>query len=411
MRILAVDRRLRFRLGLLVLALLIGAALPFASAQEKTFHQGPVRVKIADEKPVVFEDNTPVDPERRVQYSGNGMSLNVAVENTTLHLGNMAPLFKIDQNVLDGASMGFMRGGAMMPVQMEVMNEPLPRTPSGKERDGTRNVCRLGDIRITQTVEVVPTRAEKGQKRRRDAVLVRYTFENKDKVPHEIGMRFYMQVYLGNRLGGGFAAPNQPGKLLDGVELKDKTMPDYLELLQMQDLKNPGFVGRLTFNLGTAVEGPNRAVLTSRRGMANNWDIQAMPAMGSSAVAFYWDPRAIKPGAKRECAFALGKGVAGKLDGEGALKVDLAGSFEPNKLFTLDAFVNDPAPSQSLTLELPEGLERLEGKETQPVPAPDVNGTSLVQWKARVLRPGQYHLRVHSSGGMTQTKIVTVTKE
>ena len=78
-------------------------------------------------------------------------------------------------------------------------------------------------------------------------------------------MRFFMDVYVVNNDGAWFAAPNQPGKILDGVELKDKTMPDYLQLLQMPNLQNPGFVGHLTFNLGKSVEGPNRVVLTSRQ--------------------------------------------------------------------------------------------------------------------------------------------------
>ena len=116
----------------------------------------------------------------------------------------------------------------------------------------------------------------------------------------------------------------------------------------------------------------------------------AIPANGDSALAFFWDPREIKPGAKREFAYALGQGVASKLENEGAVKVDLVGSFEPNKMFTIKPSSTIPRPGQSLTLELPDGLERLEGKETQPVPAGDADGNRLIQWKARVLRPGQY---------------------
>jgi hypothetical protein len=90
--------------------------------------------------------------------------------------------------------------------------------------------------------------------------------------------------------------------------------------------------------------------------------------------------------------------------------VGLGGSFEPGKLFTVTAHVLDPAPGQSLTLELPAGMERVEGKERQPVPINLDDANSMVLWKARVLSPGQFALRVHSSTGLTQTKLITITE-
>ncbi len=384
--------------GLLAALLILGGTLSFVSAQDKGAPRSPVRVKIQDEKPVFSEASAAIDPQQRVQLGGNGFYLQVSVEGKSLHLGPINPTFKIDQNV----GMG---------VQMEIMKTNLPHTPAGKARDGFLSAGRIQGIHITQTVEVVATRAAKGQLRRRDAVLVRYTLENKDNVTHRVGLRCFMDVLVAGNDGALFAAPNQPGKILDGVELKDRTMPDYIQFLQRADLKNPGFVGHLTCNLGSSVEGPNRAVLTRLGAGGNAWDLIAAPARGDSAMAFYWDPREIKPGAKRELAYAFGQGLAMKLEGEGTIKLDLIGSFEPNKMFTINALVSEPAPRQSLTLELPDGLERLEGKETQPVPAADADGICLVQWKARVPRLGRYNLRVHSSTGMTQTKIITVTKD
>jgi 5-hydroxyisourate hydrolase-like protein (transthyretin family) len=90
--------------------------------------------------------------------------------------------------------------------------------------------------------------------------------------------------------------------------------------------------------------------------------------------------------------------------------VGLGGSFEPGKLFTVTAHVLDPAPGQSLTLELPAGMERVEGKERQPVPAIDEDGNTMVLWKARVLNTGRFNLRIHSSTGIIQTKIITITR-
>ena len=57
-------------------------------------------------------------------------------------------------------------------------------------------------------------------------------------------------------------------------------------------------------------------------------------------------------------------------------------------------------------------MEVVEGKVIQPVP--DLFGDrpqSMVMWKARVLEPGQFSLRVRSSTGLTQAKAIRVTKE
>jgi len=44
------------------------------------------------------------------------------------------------------------------------------------------------------------------------------------------------------------------------------------------------------------------------------------------------------------------------------------------------------------------------------VPPPSNDGNSIVLWKARVLRTGQFALRVRSSTGVTQTKLITITR-
>ncbi len=89
-----------------------------------------------------------------------------------------------------------------------------------------------------------------------------------------------------------------------------------------------------------------------------------------------------------------------------AVKIDLTGSFKPGKFFTVNACITYPPFAESLTLELPPGLERVEGKEIQPVPPADDDGNCLVQWKVRVLRPGQFQVRVCSSTGETYAKII-----
>src|SRR5205085_902470 len=115
-------------------------------------------------------------------------------------------------------------------------------------------------------------------KRKLDTALVRYTLENKDNASHQVAMRVGMDVYLVDNDGALFAAPNFPGKILDGVELKGKTIPDYLQILQRPDLKNPLWMAHLTFALGNGIEKPGKIVLTSLGAVApDNWTLNAMP--------------------------------------------------------------------------------------------------------------------------------------
>jgi hypothetical protein len=208
-----------------------------------------------------------------------------------------------------------------------------------------------------------------------------------------------------------FAAPTQPGKLLDGVELKDNQVPPYLQVLQNRDLNNPGFIGYFTYKFNKTWEMPTRVVLSGNGANSpDGFNLTAVPANAFSLMAFFWDPKEIKAGGKREFAYAYGGGIAGNPENDAHVAVVLGGSFEPGKLFTVSAYVDDPSPGQTLTLELPPGMERVEGKECQPVPPPGDEEPSVVLWKARVQRMGEFRIRVHSSGGGILTKIVSISQ-
>jgi hypothetical protein len=362
-----------------------------------------VRVKIHDEKATVVEPVLPIDPTQRIQYQPAG-NLNVQIRdamNRTLHLSHYTILQVDGQFVFPG------NGG-----QFEVNNGPLPKTSGGKARKGFMSIWKLNDLRITMTAEVVPTRPPKnGAKRLMNSVLVRYQVENKGKQAHKVGLRPYFDTYIIDNDGALFAAPNFPKKILDGIELKDKQLPDYVQVLQRPDLANPGFVAHLTLNLGGGIEKPNRVILTRHGAFKDQWNMQVTQAMGDSAMAVYWDPKEIKAGGKREMGYAYGEGIAYGQASEGNFNVILGGSFEPGKVFTVAAMVTDAAPGQSLTLELPDSMERVEGKRVQPVPAgSDDQAQTMVLWKARVLRLGEFPIRIRSNTGVTLTKVVSISE-
>jgi hypothetical protein len=136
----------------------------------------------------------------------------------------------------------------------------------------------------------------------------------------------------------------------------------------------------------------------------------AIASMGDSGLGFYWATKDIKPGGKRELGYIYGEGVGVGAGNEGRYQLALAGSFEPGKVGTISALVADPSLGQTLSLELPKGLELLEGRRVQPVAQlMDDQEFSTVLWKVRVLEPGRHYVRIRSSTGVTQTKVVEVT--
>jgi hypothetical protein len=378
-------------------------ALP-ATAQDSKFD-----VKIRDEKTVVvdMEDSGGIDPTKRINFNG-GMGFNNFNLNTMTMQGQQLHLSYYPQFLIDGRMMQAGQGGRLEAVQ------PLGKGKGGKKRDGYSTAWIIDGIHITQTVELHPSKQKKpGEKRLMNTVLVTYTLENKGTKASTIAVRTWMDTYIIDNDGCLYASPvTHPKQILDGMVLKDKQMPPYLQLLQRPDLNAPGYVAHLTFNIGGKYEKAEKLILSSYRVGATQWEMPVQNAMGDSALSFYWASKELKPGAKRELGYAYGEGIATSAEAEGRFQLDLGGSFVPGKMCTISALVADPGAGQSLKLELPPGMERLEGKEIEAVsPLADGQDYSTVLWKARVTKPGEYSIRVTSSTGITQTKIVTITAE
>jgi len=360
-------------------------------------------VTVKDEKPVTSEAaEAPLDPVQRIHYQPQGLAVTVrTANNEILHLSHF-PTLSIDGQLFQQGAGG----------RVEVMNRALPAQKGRKARQGFESVYTYGDVRVTATFTLTPTKpSTRGAKRQLDAVLCHYLIENKGNRPHKVGLRIYMDVYVVNNDGAQFAAPTMPGKILNGVELKGKTLPPYVQLLQVPNLKNPGYVAHLTLDLGSRVEKADRVVLTQHGagGAFGGWDMPAMVA-GDTALGVFWEPKEVKAGGRRVLAYGYGKGLAASPESEGVVRLALGGSLQPGKGFDLTAYVSDPAPGQSLTLQLPPGMELLEGPACQPVPEPPgEEPASLVRWRARVVRPGEYTLGVRSSTGLTLRKLIAVS--
>jgi len=390
--------------GFLLVGFLVLGFGMLAQAQE---HSGPVKVFVKDGKVVSAAPELAVDPTIAISIGhGGGFRWGLTVDGKRITCSPQGSIWL--QAKIDGAEVNIGDDGRIFAIA-PMLN---PKMAGGKKPKALVATWNSGTLHFTQSLEIVPGRPVvklgPGAKRRLDTCLCRYVVENKGTTEKLVELRTGVDILVGNNDGALFAAPTLfPGKLLDGVLLQGKTMPDFVQVMEQPDPKNPGFFGVLTTKFGSRVDGPSRVALTGL-GAFGAWDVNIMQANGDSALAVYWEAKKLKPGEKREMVFAYGGGVASNPESEGKVAIGLSGSFEPGKKFTITAHVDDPVPSQALTLELPDGMKLLEGKVIQPVPEATEGGNSIVVWKATVERLGEFDLKIHGSNGVTQIKSLRI---
>lgn len=366
----------------------------------------PVKVVVKDGKLVAPE--AAVDPTLHITAGyGGGMMFGLRVDGKAITCTpniSVMPMARIDNQI-------FQPGFDPMTGQQS-MQQPLPPGPFGKKRIGTQTQWTLNNLRFTQIVETIPSQLRAGataqDKRRLDTVRVVVTVDNKDTRPHAVEYRTFIDTMIADNDGALFASPTTaPGAVLDGMVLQGKQLPEYLQVLEQPSVEKPGFVATMTLRFASKMEGPNKVVLANTAAFNGQWDAAPVKAGGDSACFLYWPAKTLKPGEKRTLVWAYGGGLASPTDNEDNVAIALGGSFAPGKLFTVTATVDDPLPGQSLVLDLPPGMQRVEGNERQPVPAPN-GGMSAVLWKARVERLGNYELKVRSSTGVTHVKNISI---
>jgi hypothetical protein len=377
----------------------------FAAAVSGQEARPPFKVTIKDGRAVIGDPTFAIEPTQRIkpQFTGQN-SFGLTVDQTLI---TCSPQGSIWQSIMvDGnISNPFINPENQPP-------KPLSPLPTGKKRLGTESKWAHNGIEVTQIIEIVASPLPKGSdpaaKRALDTCRITYILDNKDNQPRKVAFKTAIDILVAGNDGALYASPTtEPGKILNGVRLEGKSLPDYLWVLQNPNLKAPGFVATMTFKHRKG-ENPNKVVLSNLGVVANfqQWDVPPLMA-GDSACALFWEEKVMKPGEKRTLIWGYGGGRSTDPDLEGRVQIALSGSFEPGKLFTVTAHVDDPLPDQVLALELPAGMERVEGRPMQPVASNDL-GSNQVVWKGRVQRPGDYQIRVRSSTGAVQSKQVRI---
>jgi len=139
------------------------------------------------------------------------------------------------------------------------MKRKLQGEMAGRPREGLASIWSLADkLWVTQEVEIVPG----AQSHRLDTCLVRYILENRDTRPHRVGIRFMLDTFIGGNDGVPFTIPGASG--LCDTKMAFNTperVPDFIQALEKDDLRDPGTVAYLQFRIGKNIESPSRVLL------------------------------------------------------------------------------------------------------------------------------------------------------
>jgi HEAT repeat protein len=274
-------------------------------------------------------------------------------------------------------------------------------TPTGN--GGVRAVWVMNNVRFTQTLEPVTTSSGK-----RDAVVVRWDIRNEDSREHRVGLRIQLDTLIGQNDGVPFMAPGLPGLVTTSADFpKQGAIPDYVQALEVPNLKNPGTVAHLTIKV-QGVEPPDRVLLTAWPGGTPAWNIPITPMGSDSAVVLYWSEKTLGSGQSRSIGFTYGLGNVTST--EGRIGATVATSVVSGRDFPVTAYVKNPQPGETLTIDPPSGVS-IRGDKTLPVPPPPAESkdrTSVVTWQASAARPGEIDFTIRSSTGDVQRQHVSV---
>jgi hypothetical protein len=317
------------------------------------------------------------------------------------------------------------------------MKTELGKDSTGRQREGLRStwVFNESQVEVTQTVEIVPGDLS----RCLDTCLVRYTLHNKDRMAHDVGLRFLLDTYIGANDGVPFSIPGD-AKLCDtklSFDTPDK-VPDYIQAVEKK-LADPGTVARLQFHVGDRLQAPDRVTvggwpnsilgqlkIPRAAGEWTRWEVPLVSMkevqrvkvpgktfLADSAVVIYWKDKPLAPGERRDVGFKYGLGSLTSKDGKLALQV--SNLLVRNRELTLTALVHHPADGETVTLHLPanKGFELVGNRADQlvpKVPAGSAQPISPVTWRIKAGKAGSFVLVVRSSTGVTQELRIRINR-
>lgn len=286
----------------------------------------------------------------------------------------------------------------------------------GNGRGGVKSVWLYKEgVTITQIVEIV--RGE--QTGQLDNCRVEYLLDNESAQTHQVGIRFLLDTLIGSNDGTPFIVPGAAALVDTFADYKKaEQVPPFVEALENLDFRNPGVVAALKFKLGGGVEAPNRVTLggwpdkaTKQPGAEEGLTLWEVPVFSmktlrepDAAAVLYWQEKKLDPKQQRRVGFAYG---LGSFTGKGKLGLIVDGAPEVGQELTVVALLGDAGAGDTLTLQLPKGVELVQGLAAAPV-----KGTiGVATWTVRATVAGEARLSVEAKGGGVVERNLRVGKK
>lgn len=226
--------------------------------------------------------------------------------------------------------------------------------------------------------------------RRTDTMRIQYTLTNRGARSHQVAIRVMLDTLIGDNDGVPFLLAGENTITTRAKDLRGASVPDYIQALEREDIKNPGTMVNLAMRGGDATP-PDRLVLAHWPGGDAIWEY--LPQQGGvgagwaqdSSAGLYYDVKPLAPNEARTIVFYYGLGgiaAAGKLGVTVPLEV-----METEK-FSIIVVVMNPQDSQRVTLTLPSSIALADGDTATKnvTPAPGAAYTQ-VSWKLRAKSP------------------------
>lgn len=232
---------------------------------------------------------------------------------------------------------------------------------------------------------------------------IEFQAENLDSSPHDVGLRLMIDTLIGDFDGVPFLLPNQQGVTLSPLDLSGADVPDSFNVIEREDLSNPGVTVQFTLG-GEDATRPDRLLLSSWCAADWQWDYfeqvggkgvdftqcQARGVTATkkdSAVGLFWNAGPLQAGETRTWVVYYGLGEYKKPAVKSDLVLDaLKPLYNVGEEFYVTALIQNPSDGQSVRLEAPTEFELVEGTPEQAVPQAGLAFTQ-VSWRLRANAP------------------------
>lgn len=285
-----------------------------------------------------------------------------------------------------------------------------------------RTVWQLGDVRATQELSIADSITTGFP----DTAKITYRLRNTGSIPRRVGLRIMLDTLLGENDGAPFRVGEEAittDRLFEGDRI-----PQFVQAFD--SLSDPRVMSQATLR-GDDATVPDAVYFANWGALADGvWEFDFQPGRDflragefelDSAIALYWYPVSLEPGAELVYTTYYGLGgitiVAGDLSLGLTSPARVSGHHAETVTFPVIAYIENTgegtARDVEAVLELPSGLHLAgDQRQARSVGHLAVGDTAQVSWTVSVA-PGAsgdftYRVRVHSSTADTNEAQRTV---